>query len=65
INSICLLPKKQGFCRARFPRFYYNSSTRRCEMFYYGGCGGNANNFNTLEECEKVCLGYGEAWKAP
>ena len=24
-------------------------------MFIYGGCGGNRNNFETKQECEKVC----------
>ncbi|XP_031572467.1 U-actitoxin-Avd3n-like [Actinia tenebrosa] len=60
IDSICLLPKVVGRCRARFHRFYYDSKTRRCEGFIYGGCGGNANNFSTMKECLETCLGYRE-----
>ena len=26
-----------------------------CEEFIYGGCGGNENNFETLEECNQQC----------
>nr|P0DN17.1 RecName: Full=U-actitoxin-Avd3p; Short=U-AITX-Avd3p; AltName: Full=AsKC13; Flags: Precursor [Anemonia viridis] len=55
INGDCELPKVVGPCRASHPRYYYNSSSKRCEKFNYGGCRGNANNFHTLEECEKVC----------
>ncbi|XP_077551055.1 papilin-like isoform X2 [Haemaphysalis longicornis] len=54
-NPICYLPKEKGPCYAYFPRFYYNSNTERCEEFIYGGCRGNANNFNTVEECKNTC----------
>ncbi|CAH3137112.1 unnamed protein product [Pocillopora meandrina] len=53
--EVCNLPKFQGPCRAAIPRFYYNSDTGECEQFIYGGCDGNANNFDTKEECEKKC----------
>lgn len=26
-----------------------------CRQFYYGGCGGNGNNFETQEQCEQRC----------
>ena len=43
--DVCKLPKVVGPCRARFPRYFYNSATGDCEKFFYGGCRGNANNF--------------------
>uniref|UniRef100_A0A670Z337 BPTI/Kunitz inhibitor domain-containing protein n=1 Tax=Pseudonaja textilis TaxID=8673 RepID=A0A670Z337_PSETE len=27
------------------------------QKFLYGGCGGNANNFKTIKECESTCAG--------
>lgn len=51
----CSLPREVGPCRAYFPRYFYNSLTRRCERFVYGGCRGNANNFVTFEECQDEC----------
>ena len=53
--AICYLPKVVGPCRARFPRYYYNKFTKRCEFFYYGGCRGNKNNFKSLKACNRKC----------
>ena len=55
-RAVCNLPKVTGPCRAAFRRWYFNRATGRCEMFTYGGCRGNANNFRTKRECEQKCL---------
>ncbi|XP_065108272.1 tissue factor pathway inhibitor a isoform X3 [Paramisgurnus dabryanus] len=52
----CALKKHEGPCKAIMDRFYFDIDTGRCEAFEYGGCQGNANNFETLEECEKMCV---------
>ncbi|KAI2660838.1 Tissue factor pathway inhibitor [Labeo rohita] len=52
----CALKKDEGPCKAIKERFYFDTDTGRCEHFEYGGCQGNANNFETLQECEKMCL---------
>merc|ERR1712098_300604 len=36
---------------AFFPSWGFNSMTGACESFIFGGCGGNANIFETEEEC--------------
>lgn len=54
-EHVCLLPPEKGPCEAAIPRFYYNACSGRCELFTYGGCDGNANNFETLAECERAC----------
>ncbi|KAI4886500.1 hypothetical protein NFI96_024866 [Prochilodus magdalenae] len=53
----CRYQKAVGLCRAAFPRFYYDVTSHACTLFMYGGCGGNDNNFNTLEECNTACSG--------
>ena len=36
-------------------RWGFDPARRRCVPFYYAGCGGNTNNFQTREECEELC----------
>lgn len=42
-------------CRANFPRWAYNPETQQCEKFSFGGCGGNANNFYSYQQCANRC----------
>jgi hypothetical protein len=51
----CLLPLETGPCDAYFTRYGFNPKTNRCENFVYGGCGANANNFESLAACEAAC----------
>lgn len=55
--DVCNLPKQPGPCRAYMPRFYYDSETGYCKRFIYGGCLGNKNNFNVVEDCTRKCGG--------
>jgi hypothetical protein len=53
----CSLPPEPGPCEAAFPRFYFDAAQGECLPFTYGGCEGNANNFETLDECYAECGG--------
>ncbi|GAB5569153.1 colostrum trypsin inhibitor-like [Prionailurus iriomotensis] len=55
LPALCRLPAVEGPCRGRFYRYFYNSTAHECEHFTYGGCRGNANNFETTEMCLRVC----------
>ena len=35
----------------------FNSETKTCDEFLRAECGGNCNDFESIEKCEKVCLG--------
>lgn len=50
----CYEKPDPGFCRAYMPRYYYDSTEKKCKEFIYGGCQGNVP-FETLEECQKTC----------
>ncbi|VDD78973.1 unnamed protein product, partial [Mesocestoides corti] len=56
-TAVCQLPLEQGNCLANFQRWGFDASRGRCVQFTYGGCGGNANNFESKEACEQRCLG--------
>ena len=56
----CTSPLSTGyFCDEEgvITRFYYDTETESCEEFSYAGCGGNENNYMSIEECQESCLG--------
>lgn len=55
-NELCAFKDESGPCKALIDRYFFNIDTNRCEIFEYGGCGGNDNNFETLEKCEEACV---------
>lgn len=54
-DNPCNLESDTGPCRASIPRFFFNVQSGKCEMFVYGGCAGNDNNFETANDCERKC----------
>ncbi|XP_076091712.1 carboxypeptidase inhibitor SmCI-like [Mytilus galloprovincialis] len=54
-DDVCNLSLDAGPCDVNSVMFYYNSDTRTCEKFNYGGCLGNANKFYDYRECEAAC----------
>lgn len=70
-EHVCGQPKNTGTpCgtpQLTVARYFFDTSTGSCRAFQYSQCGGNANNFDTLEQCEGLCLAsqcpQGEAWR--
>jgi len=53
----CSQPAKvEGSCYDYVLRYSYVSSSGHCEAFYYGGCEGTNNRFESSEECEAECI---------
>ena len=57
-EEVCALKPEVGPCEALFRKFFYNATTDQCELFIYGGCGGNDNRFDTRSECISECGEY-------
>jgi hypothetical protein len=59
MSDVCGLPMyvaaATGGCAASFPSFWHNPELGKCEPFFYGGCNGTANRFETLAACEAAC----------
>lgn len=54
-NPICYKTVDPGSCNGDITAYYYDSHNQLCQAFIYGGCEGNANRFQTEEQCERLC----------
>jgi hypothetical protein len=54
-GGVCSLPFDPGPCEAAIGVVAFVDGS--CVMRTYGGCQGNGNRFNTLEECLATCVG--------
>ncbi|XP_048259163.1 low-density lipoprotein receptor-related protein 1-like isoform X13 [Haliotis rufescens] len=52
----CKLERSRGPCANYTLKWYYDDQASMCNMFWYGGCGGNDNRFEKEDECESTCV---------
>uniref|UniRef100_A0A8C8BCH6 Uncharacterized protein n=1 Tax=Otus sunia TaxID=257818 RepID=A0A8C8BCH6_9STRI len=52
----CGLAQDSGECENYVLKWYYDKEQKMCGQFWYGGCGGNKNRFETQEECGFLCI---------
>ena len=54
----CSLPIDEGACEVKMLpvfRWFHNVTNDNCEPFWFQGCGGNKNNFETVSDCMSAC----------
>ncbi|CAB3397113.1 unnamed protein product [Caenorhabditis bovis] len=56
MEEVCRSRQDAGPCESYSEQYFYNAFSKQCEVFTYGGCGGNLNRFRTMEECEQRCF---------
>lgn len=50
----CSLKPERGPCKGMFEKYYYDSGSKTCKKFIWGGCDGVVP-FETEEECNQSC----------
>ena len=60
-DDVCSLKPSWENCEVKTTQqgFTFNSATGVCEKLTYIGCTPSGNLFNSLEQCESVCLSGG------
>ncbi|XP_068428785.1 collagen, type XXVIII, alpha 2a [Clinocottus analis] len=56
LDPRCAHNLDQGTCRNYNIHWYYDKQANACAQFWYGGCGGNDNRYETESECKKTCV---------
>ncbi|XP_067418246.1 collagen alpha-1(XXVIII) chain isoform X2 [Emydura macquarii macquarii] len=52
----CLEPLKPGDCQNYQVKWYYDKDANSCARFWYGGCNGTRNRFETEKACQETCI---------
>ncbi|XP_020494320.2 collagen, type XXVIII, alpha 1a [Labrus bergylta] len=52
----CSQPLDPGPCRQYVMRWYYDPVANACAQFWFGGCEGNRNNFESEADCMTSCV---------
>jgi len=54
-EKVCFQRADTGPCTDLIMKYFYSPFVEACQPFFYGGCLGNTNRFNSWEECNAFC----------
>ncbi|XP_048008942.1 collagen alpha-1(XXVIII) chain-like isoform X2 [Megalobrama amblycephala] len=52
----CLEPLDPGPCQEYVIKWYFDPKANSCAQFWFGGCNGNKNRFDSEQTCRKSCV---------
>lgn len=52
----CGLVLDPGPCRDYVVKWYYDGMANACAQFWFGGCLGNGNQFESEKSCRETCV---------
>lgn len=55
-SEVCAYGPNRGPCRNDSAKWFFDIEYGGCTQFWYGGCGGNLNRFDTEDDCKAVCV---------
>lgn len=56
-QKACSLKKDMGTCKDNYTiKYFFDSEYGGCSRFWYGGCSGNKNSFDSEIDCKKTCV---------
>ncbi|KAJ8924359.1 hypothetical protein NQ315_007155 [Exocentrus adspersus] len=56
LQESCALNYDHGPCNNLTEKWTYSQDYGNCVRFWYGGCGGNDNRFESKEACSDICI---------
>jgi len=56
LQLICNNNKDPGNCDGSLLKWHFNPIEKKCTQFYWSGCGGNLNKFDSKYDCEGRCI---------
>jgi len=56
LAEVCGLDRVRGPCRNFTVKWFFDMEYGGCSRFWWGGCEGNGNRFNSQDECKSTCV---------
>ncbi|XP_041353663.1 papilin-like isoform X2 [Gigantopelta aegis] len=55
-EDVCRHDKSKGRCKDYVVQWFFDSTSQRCDRFWYGGCDDSGNHFKDEAACRERCL---------